>query len=61
MELPFKEFSEGERYNVLFHIGQFDCFRVSWDIRDLSMRPEMCQTYNIVVCDVSARYTVCKL
>ena len=61
MELPFKEFSEGERYIVLFHIGQFHCFLFAWDIRDLSMRPEMCQAYNIVLWDVSARYTVCKL
>ena len=31
------------------------------DIRDLSMTPEMCLAYHIVVWDVLARYTVCEL
>ena len=47
---------EGDSYIVLF-----DCFLFAWDIRDLSMTPETCQAYNIVVWDVSARYTVCEL
>ena len=34
------------------------CFLFGSDIRDLSMTPETCQAYNIVVWDVSARYPV---
>ena len=36
-------------------------FLFARDIRDLSMTPETCQEYNIVVLVVSARYTVSKL
>ena len=57
----YKNMCKGESYIALFHISQFDCFLFAWDIRDLSMTPETCQAYNIVVWDVSARYTVCEL
>ena len=53
--------TQGDSYIVLFHINQFDCFLCARDIRDLSITPETYQAYNIVVWDVSARYTVCEL
>ena len=46
---------------MLIHISQFDCFLLARDIRDISMTPETCHAYNIVVWDVSAMYTVCEL
>ena len=52
---------KGESYIFLFHISPFDCFLFARDIRNLSMTPETCQAYNIVVWDVSARYTVLEL
>ena len=52
---------EGASYIVLFHISQLDCFLFARDIRDMSMTPETCQAYKIVVWDVPARYTVCEL
>ena len=52
---------KGESYIVLFHISQFDFFLFARDIRDPLMTPETCEAYNIVVWDVSARYTVCEL
>ena len=59
--LPYREYSEGESYIVLFHISHFDCFLFDRDNKNLSMTPETCLAYHAVVWDVSARYTVCEL
>ena len=53
---------------MLFHISQFDCIFIAYflhgaglDSLNLSMTPETCRAYHIVVLDVSARYAVGEL
>ena len=43
---------------MLFHISQSDCFLFARDIRDLSMIPEACQTYNSCLGCVSKVYSL---